>query len=385
MIHRNARHKMLEMAKKFPVLVFTGPRQSGKTTLAKLVFSNYRYVSLENPDQLEFALSDPLGFLNTYDKYVIIDEAQNAPQLFSYIQQIVDESGLSGQFILSGSQNFLLLEKITQSLAGRVYLMELLPLSQDEIATVQENDVYESIIKGSYPRVYDKDISPRDFYPGYIRTYVERDVKTIVNVQDVSLFRKFLSLLAHHVGQLFNASSISKELGVDSKTVQRWLSILESSYIVFTLQPWYANLSRRIVKTPKLYFYDTGLVAYLLGIKKADNLLLSTYKGALFENYCILEIMKSHKNSGIYQDFYFWRDSNGNEIDLLLVDGMNVSCYEMKASQTVKSEYLKALHYLDTIANYDYKHYLLNTMETNQNRSNESIISWKNIFELNYF
>lgn len=261
MIQRNARHKMLEMAKKFPVLVFTGPRQSGKTTLAKLVFSNYRYVSLENPDQLEFALSDPRGFLKTYDKYVIIDEAQNAPQLFSYIQQIVDESGLSGQFILSGSQNFLLLEKITQSLAGRVYLMELLPLSQDEIATVQQNDVYESIIKGSYPRVYDKDIHPRDFYPGYIRTYVERDVKTIVNVQDVSLFRKFLSLLAHHVGQLFNASSISKELGVDSKTVQRWLSILESSYIVFTLQPWHANLSKRIVKTPKLYFYDTGLVA----------------------------------------------------------------------------------------------------------------------------
>jgi predicted AAA+ superfamily ATPase len=307
---------------------------------------------------------------------VIIDEAQNAPQLFSYIQQIVDDSGLTGQYVLSGSQNFLLLEKITQSLAGRVYLMELLPLAQDEIQTVKQQDVFASIFNGSYPRVYDKQIQPRDFYPAYIRTYVERDVKTIINVQDLTLFRKFLYLLAHHVGQLFNASTISKQLGVDSKTVQRWMSLLESSYIAFTLVPWHANFSKRIVKTPKLYFYDTGLVAYLLGIKKPEDLVLSTYKGALFENYCILELMKSHKNKGVAQDFYFWRDSNGNEIDLLLVDGVEVSCLEMKASQTVKSEYLKALHYLDDTQGYSYNHYLVNTSELNQKRSNEEIISW---------
>jgi hypothetical protein len=370
---------MLEMAKKFPVLVFTGPRQSGKTTLSRLVFPDYRYVSLENPDYLEFATNDPRGFLREYDKYVIIDEAQNAPQLFSYIQQVVDDSGLTGQYVLSGSQNFLLLEKITQSLAGRVYLMELLPLSHDEISTVQQQEVFDEIVKGSYPRVYDKDIQPRDFYPGYVRTYVERDVKTIINVQDLALFRKFLSLLAHHVGQLFNASRISKELGVDSKTVQRWMSILESSYIAFTLSPWHANLSKRIVKTPKLYFYDTGLVAYLLGIKKGGDVQTSTYKGALFENYSILEIMKSHKNKGIYQEFYFWRDSNGNEIDLLIVEGNRILCCEMKASQTVKSDYLKSLHYLDDRGDYTYQHCLINTSGVSQNRTNERIVSWTDL------
>jgi predicted AAA+ superfamily ATPase len=370
---------MLEMAKKFPVLVFTGPRQSGKTTLSRLVFPDYRYVSLENPDYLEFATNDPRGFLKEYDKYVIIDEAQNAPQLFSYIQQVVDDSGLTGQYVLSGSQNFLLLEKITQSLAGRVYLMELLPLSHDEISTVQQQEVFDEIVKGSYPRVYDKDIQPRDFYPGYVRTYVERDVKTIINVQDLALFRKFLSLLAHHVGQLFNASRISKELGVDSKTVQRWMSILESSYIAFTLSPWHANLSKRIVKTPKLYFYDTGLVAYLLGIKKGGDVQTSTYKGALFENYSILEIMKSHKNKGIYQEFYFWRDSNGNEIDLLIVEGNRILCCEMKASQTVKSDYLKSLHYLDDRGDYTYQHCLINTSGVSQNRTNERIVSWTDL------
>jgi len=382
MIQRNARFKMMEMAQKFPVLVFTGPRQSGKTTLAKLVFPEYRYVSLENPDNLAFALSDPRGFLAIYDKYVIIDEAQSAPQLFSYIQQLVDDSGLTGQYVLSGSQNFLLLEKITQSLAGRVYLMELLPLAQDEIQGVEQQNVFEAVFKGSYPRVYDKQIQPRDFYPAYVRTYVERDVKTIINVQDLALFRKFLSLLAHHVGQLFNASSISKQLGVDSKTVQRWMSLLESSYIAFTLHPWHANFSKRIVKTPKIYFYDTGLVAYLLGIKKSEDLVLSTYKGALFENYCILELLKSHKNKGVTQDFYFWRDSNGNEIDLLLVDGLEVACLEMKASQTVKPEYLKALHYLDETTGYNYNHYLINTLDSNQKRTNETIVSWGKVNDL---
>lgn len=367
------------MAQKFPVLVLTGPRQSGKTTLAKLVFQNYRYVSLENPDNLEFALNDPKGFLAIFDKFVIIDEAQNAPQLFSYIQQIVDDSGLTGQYVLSGSQNFLLLEKITQSLAGRVYLMELLPLAQDEIQSVLKNGVFESILKGSYPRIYDKDIHPKDFYPAYIRTYVERDVKTIINIQDLSLFRKFLSLLAHHVGQLFNASNISKQLGVDSKTVQRWMSILQSSYIAFTIEPWHANFSKRIVKTPKIYFYDTGLVAYLLGIKKTEDLILSSYKGALFENYSILEIIKSHKNKGIDQPYYFWRDSNGNEIDLLLIEGRKVCCIEMKASQTVKNEFLKSLHYLDGMGDFSYKHFLVNTSDENQVRSRETIVAWKNL------
>lgn len=377
MIQRNTKNKIVEMAGKFPILVFTGPRQSGKTTLTQLTFPNYRYISLENPDNLEFAQNDPKGFLNIYNKYVIIDEAQNAPQLFSYIQQIVDDSGITGQYILSGSQNYLMLEKITQSLAGRVYLTELLPLCFSEINTVKKQNVFESIINGGYPRIYDKNIAPSDFYPSYIQTYIERDVRTMVNVQDLSLFRKFVDLCAVHSGQIFNANTISKSIGVDLKTIQRWLSILETSYIAFTLKPWHKNFSKRIIKSPKLYFYDTGLLSFLLGIEEKEELLTSIYKGALFENYALLEILKNHKNKGINRNYYFWRDSNGNEIDLIIERGLKIQCVEMKASSTVKSEFLKSLHYIDQLdPTLQMKHYLMNTQDESQIRTNETIVSW---------
>jgi predicted AAA+ superfamily ATPase len=380
MIDRKAKVKVLAMAQKFPVLVFTGPRQSGKTTLAKITFPEYRYVSLENPENLGFALNDPKGFLEIYDKYVIIDEVQNAPELFSYIQQIVDDSGLCGHYILSGSQNFLLLEKITQTLAGRIYLMELLPLSHSEINQIKETSIEEELFSGSYPRLYNMNIEPKDFYPGYIKTYVERDVRTILNVQDIKLFRKLLSLLAHYAGQQFNASEIAKKLHVDSKTVQRWMSILEASYIAFTLEPWHANLSKRVVKTPKLYFYDTGLLCYLLGIRSIEELKISTYKGAIFENYVLLEILKAQHAQGNHLDMYYWRDSNQNEIDLLIVDGQKIHCIEMKASLTVRPEHIKALHYLDDfIKNHQLHHYLVNFFEESQKRSNENILSWRDI------
>jgi len=380
MIDRKAKGKVLAMAQKFPVFVFTGPRQSGKTTLAKITFPEYRYVSLENPENLGFALNDPKGFLEIYDKYVIIDEVQNAPELFSYIQQIVDDSGLCGHYILSGSQNFLLLEKITQTLAGRIYLMELLPLSHSEINQIKETSIEEELFSGSYPRLYNMNIEPKDFYSGYVKTYVERDVRTILNVHDIKLFRKLLSLLAHYAGQQFNASEIAKKLHVDSKTVQRWMSILESSYIAFTLEPWHANLSKRVVKTPKLYFYDTGLLCYLLGIKSIEELKMSTYKGAIFENYVLLEILKAQHAQGNHLDMYYWRDSNQNEIDLLIVDGQKIHCIEIKASLTVRPEHIKALHYLDDfIKNYQLHHYLVNFFEESQKRSNENILSWREI------
>lgn len=380
MIFRNSKEKILEMIQKFPIVVFTGPRQSGKTTLSRIVFPDYRYVSLENPDNLLFAQNDPKGFLKIYDKFVIIDEAQNAPHLFSYLQQIVDDSGISGQFILSGSQNFLMLERITQSLAGRVYIMELLPLSYSEIATVKTQMVFESIVNGGYPRLYDKLIAPSDFYPSYIQTYIERDVRTMVQVQDLSLFRKFIDLCAHHVGQIFNANHFSKLLGLDIKTIQRWMSILETSYIAFTLKPWHKNFHKRIVKSAKLYFYDTGLVSHLLGLDAADEIHSSTYKGALFENYALLEIMKFHKNKGMNRNYYFWRDSNGNEIDLIIEKGLKVQCVEMKSSETVKSEFLKSLHYLDDLdSTLIFSHYLINTQDASQVRTKETILSWNEI------
>jgi len=380
MIQRRATKKLQEMAEKFPVLVLTGPRQSGKTTLAKMCFPGYRYVSLENPQLLAFALADPTGFLAIYDRHVIIDEAQNAPELFSYIQQLVDESTSTGQFILSGSQNFLLLEKITQTLAGRVYIQELLPLSYSEIAQKHAITIEELLVNGAYPRLYDKDIAANDFYPSYIKTYVERDVRSILNVQELKTFRKFMRLLAHQAGQLFNASEIGKKLQQDSKTIQRWLSVLESSYIAFTLEPWFNNLSKRVVKTPKLYFYDTGLLCNLLGINSTEDLMTSTYKGAIFENYVLLEFMKLNKGDGKQVEYNFWRDSNQNEIDLLITDGLKLHCIEMKASLTVRNEHLRALHYLDSlIDDFQLQHTLVNFFDTTQQRSNETILSWKEV------
>ncbi len=375
MKYRDAGNKALQMADKFPVIVVTGPRQAGKTTLCKQLFTGYRYVSLENPDILRFAEADPRGFLTVYREHVIIDEAQRCPTLFSYMQQIVDESGINGQFIITGSQNFLLLESITQSLAGRVFIMELLPFSQSEQPS---GNWCEAVIKGGYPRIYDKKIDPGDFFSGYMKTYIERDVRTISNVHDLSLFRKFIDMLAHNIGQLLNFSHLSKDLGVDVKTLQRWFSILETSYIVFALKPWHRNFAKRMVKMPKVYFYDSGIPAYLLGIETHDDLILSPFKGGLFENFAITECMKAQKNKGKSPLFFFWRDSNGNEIDLVIAHGNKVKLVEIKASETVKQEYLKSLHYLDNLqSEIKFSHYLFNTMNETQRRSNEIILSWK--------
>jgi len=377
MFKRKSASKLLEMAKKFPIVTVVGPRQSGKTTLCKTAFKNYRYVSLEDPDDAYFAESDPKGFLKAYDRKVIFDEIQKVPSLFSYIQKVVDASDETGIYVLSGSQNFQLLEKITQTLAGRVYMMELLPLSQKELKSVIKQDCFEAIVAGGYPRIYDKDIAPADYYPSYIKTYIERDVRTLVNVQDLSIFRKFVQFLAFRIGQLLNFNAISKELGVEVKTLQRWLSVLEASYIVFTLKPWHQNFSKRLIKTPKLYFYDTGLASYLLGIDTGNDLIKSAIKGALFENFGILEIEKAYRNNGLQNQFYFWRDSNGNEIDLIIEKGKHVKLIEMKSSETVKPEFIKSLHYLDNLNDtFSFSHYLFNTIDVVQKRTHETIIGW---------
>jgi len=261
MIPRLIENKLVEMAKKFPVIAVTGPRQSGKTTLCKKVFNKHRYVSLENPDIREYAETDPRGFLEEYSGKVIIDEAQLVPQLFSYIQGIVDQNNLSGQYILTGSQNFLLLEKISQSLAGRVYIYHLLPFSGIEIRSEYTSTLSSILFKGGYPRIYDKRISPIDFFPSYVQTYLERDVRNIINIKDLSLFSSFLKICAGRIGQIFNSSTIGNELGVDHKTVKSWLTILEASFVIFRLQPWHTNFNKRVIKSPKIYFYDKGSLA----------------------------------------------------------------------------------------------------------------------------
>ena len=380
MISRVSSRKVLEMAKKFPVITITGPRQSGKTTLCKSVFSQYAYVSLENPDTREFAQSDPKGFLDTYTGNLIIDEAQHVPEIFSYIQGIVDEKKQTGQFILSGSQNFLLLEKISQSLAGRVYVFHLLPLSYAELKNENVKDLKDAIFYGGYPRLFDANIAPKDFFPSYIQTYLERDVRNMINLRDLNLFNAFLKLCAGRIGQLFNSNSLSTEIGVDAKTIQNWISILEKSFVVFRLYPWHENFNKRVIKTPKLYFYDTGLACGLLGIKSVEELELHFAKGGLFENFIILEKMKLKLNMGEQADLFFWRDSHGNEIDVLETKGNTQVVTEIKSAKTLKNDFFKGLQWYEKIAKkYSIKKQLVYGGDDNQKRTEAEVISWRNI------
>ncbi|HEY5123311.1 MAG TPA: ATP-binding protein, partial [Ignavibacteria bacterium] len=346
MVKREISERLLMLSEKIPILTITGPRQSGKTTLARNVFPKYRYISLENPDNLDFALSDPKGFLNTYGQKIIIDEAQYAPNLFSYIQTTVDEKKINGSYILTGSQNFLLHEKISQSLAGRVIIFNLLPFSYDELRNTKYkiNKLSELIVKGFYPRIYDSGLNSSDWYPSYIQTYLERDVRQIINVGDINTFRNFLRICAGRSGQVLNLSSIGNDLGISYQTVKKWLSVLEQSYIVYFLQPYYKNFNKRIIKSPKLYFYDTGLVCSLLGINSPESYELHFLKGNIFETFVISEFLKNKFNTGSNNELYFWRDSNGNEIDCIISHGLNLKAIEIKSGETIKSEFFKTLY-----------------------------------------
>ena len=383
MITRFIEKKLSEMATKFPVIVVTGPRQSGKTTLCKKLFKSYAYVTLENPDFREYAESDPRGFIEEYSDRVIIDEIQNVPSLFSYIQGVVDERDKTGQYILTGSQNFLLLEKISQTLAGRAYIYHLLPFSYPEISTDNKVSLLSNMYKGGYPRIYDKGIDPKDFFPSYIQTYIERDVRSIINIKDISLFSSFLRICAGRIGQLFNSSNIANELGVDYKTVQSWLSLLEASFVVFRLQPWHNNFNKRIIKSPKLYFYDTGLACYLLGLKKQGDIKIHFAKGALFENYVITEHLKNSWNRGDAVSNYFWRDSSGNEIDLINEIGDKIKIVEIKSGKTVKQDFFKGLTYFEKIAtNYQIEKFIIYGGEESRKQFNTRVLPWNEINKL---
>ena len=346
MVKRIISNRLLALSKKIPILTITGPRQSGKTTLAKTVFPNYRYISLENPDNLDFALSDPKGFLNTYGQKIIIDEAQYAPKLFSYIQTIVDEKNENGLYVLTGSQNFLLHAKISQSLAGRVIIFNLLPFSYDELKNTKYNieNLSELIVKGFYPRIYDSGLNSSDWYQSYIQTYLERDVRQILNVGDINAFRNFLRVCAGRCGQVLNLSSIGNDLGISYQTVKKWLSVLEQSYIVYLLQPYFENFNKRIIKSPKLYFYDTGLVCSLLGISSPESYELHYLKGNIFESYVISELLKNKFNSGSSKELFYWKDLNGNEIDCIVSSGTEIKAIGIKSSSTIKSDFFKTLY-----------------------------------------
>ncbi|MDP5141049.1 MAG: ATP-binding protein [Spirosomaceae bacterium] len=382
MISRQILSKILSLKEKFPIIAVTGPRQSGKTTLLKAAFPDYTYVSLEDPDVRDFALNDPKGFLKIYKEKVIFDEVQRTPLLFSYLQTIVDETRQMGQFILSGSQNFQLLRNITQSLAGRVALFKLLPFDFSELSTenLLSSNYTEAAFKGFYPALFDRNISSSDFYLNYLETYVERDITELIQLRETQQFRLFLGLCASRVGQLINLSSLANECNISQPTAKSWLAILESSYIVFQLQPYFKNFGKRIVKSTKIYFYDTGLLCYLLSIIDSESLMLNSLKGNIFENLVIAEMKKQNNHQYLHHDFYFWRDSNGREVDLVIPGATGMNIYEIKASETIISKQLKGLNYFQEMAK---ESVLSKTViyggNESQQRSDFNVTAWQEI------
>ncbi|MEM7589138.1 MAG: ATP-binding protein [Myxococcota bacterium] len=343
MYTREAASTLKRLATLYPIVGITGPRQSGKTTLAKLLFSDLPYVSLENLDTRLQAQQDPRGVLSMYHKGALFDEVQHAPGLLSYLQESVDKNPQKGRYVITGSQNFALSSGISQSLSGRVGMVTLLPLSLFEIHP--SVDVFAAIFQGGYPALHQLQMHPLDFYPSYIQTYLERDVRQLQNIENLGRFQTFLKLCAGRIGQLVNFSSLAQDAGISHTTARQWLTILEASYVVFTLQPYHQNFNKRLMKMPKLYFYDVGLACTLLGLEKEMQVETHYLKGALFENLMVLEILKGRINQGLPPHLYFWRDRSGHEVDVIGEWGGCIHAIEMKCGATFQESYTKNLKY----------------------------------------
>lgn len=352
MIPRTISDKLLLLAQQFPVIGVVGPRQSGKTTLVKALFSHLPYVNLEDINQRYLAQNDTKSFLDKYSSGVVIDEIQNVPDLFSYIQVMVDKNQVAGQFILTGSQNFSLSENISQTLAGRIALLSLLPLSIQELkgSRYAVTDYEELLFKGTYPSLYKSPVSPTDWYPNYIKTYVERDVRQLKNVSDLNRFQTFVKLCSGRIGQILNLTSLANDCGISHVTARQWISILEASYLVYLLPPHYKNFSKRLIKMPKIYFYDTGLACSLLGLENKNQLESHYLRGNLFENLVIIELLKSRLNHGKQPNLYFWRDKTGHEIDCIYEIAGKLIPIEIKSSKSLSNEYFKDLNYYQKLS-----------------------------------
>jgi uncharacterized protein len=379
MIARDLSSYLLRLTDYFPIVSVTGPRQSGKTTLIKNTFTDLPYILLEDPDTRSFAESDPRAFLNQYPNGAIFDEVQRVPSLFSYLQGVVDADP-SRKFILSGSQNFLLMQNISQSLAGRVGLLTLLPFSWQETNSTTTQKLPEQLLKGGYPALYQKNTPLPIFFGSYIQTYIERDVRLLKNIDNLSTFIRFVKLCAGRVGQLLNVSSLATDAGISPHTAQSWLSVLETSYIIFLLKPYHQNWGKRLTKMPKLYFNDTGLLCNLLDIANTTQLETHYGYGAIFENGIILELMKTLLNQGERPKFYFWRDSNGKEMDLIIDRNGQMIPVEIKSSQTLVPALWKGYQSWNEMTNTDpTKGYLVYGGDVSQQRTNLNLLSWREV------
>ena len=344
MIPRQAEKTLKRLARGFPIVAITGPRQSGKTTLARATFPAKPYISLENPEEREFAQNDPKRFLARFSEGAILDEVQRCPQILSWLQQLVDERARMGDFILTGSAQFDLMAGITQSLAGRVGRVELLPLSAAELGSpLLPRHLHDLLLKGGYPALYDRPLAAADWFPNYVASYLERDVRQLLAVRDLSQFQRFVRMCAARSGQLLNLAGLGADCGISAVTARHWLSVLESSYIAIRLLPYHRNFGKRLVKTPKLYFLDTGLMAWLLGIRDADTLSTHAARGALFETWVVAELVKQRFNAGRGAELFFWRDNVGHEIDLLFETPTGLQAIEIKSGSTFASDWPQAL------------------------------------------
>ncbi len=381
MIPRIASTTLKILADQFRAVAIVGPRQSGKSTLSRTVFPDKHYVSLENPEIKQRATDDPKGFLNHYPNGAIIDEVQRVPELFNYLQQILDESDERGKFILSGSNNFLMLEKITQSLAGRIGYLDLLPFSYPELSSIKSypKNINELLLRGGYPAVAYEGVDAKFWFPAYVRTYIERDVRQIKNISDLATFQRFMFLCASRIGQQVNLSNLAIECGIDHKTAQSWISVMQASYIVHLLQPYYKNYSKRIIKSPKLYFYDTGLACYLLSLESAKDLSNHIMRGALFENFIINELLKVRFNQGLRSNLFYWRDVSGHELDLIIDTSQNPTAIEIKSGATLNTEYFKGLRFWNKLNPQSNKILIYGGDDSYRQKSAFDIVSWREL------
>ena len=345
MISRDIDSVIQSFLRGFPIVTITGPRQSGKTTLARTIFSHKPYISLEEPDVRQLALDDPRAFLDRLPDGGILDEVQRAPELLSYLQTRVDNDGRMGLFLLTGSQQFGLMSGITQSLAGRTAFIELMPFSINELDNAGRlaSHLDEMLFTGGYPPLYDRELSPRMWFPAYVTAYLERDIRQLLNIQDLDTFQRFVRLCAGRSGQMVNLSSLANDCGITHNTAKSWISVLEASYILFQLRPHYANFNKRLIKSPKIYFYDTGLLCWLIGIQESNQLTTHPLRGSIFETFVISELVKSKLNRGETPAFHFWRDSNGNEIDVIADIGTKLMPIEVKSGQTINRDFFTGL------------------------------------------